>query len=273
MYADLHMHTTHSDGTNTPREILELAKSAGISEIAITDHDTITGSIEAKTYINDYNIRLIPGIELTTMLNGAFAHVLGYYIDFENPKLLAYFKQSTGNMTENARINFENAKKEGLYDYSWQRVLELNPGRSFVGGIHAVQAMVHDGHSPKIEFKELFADYYSSVGKYHIHTEVKTPFEAIDVIREAGGVSSLAHPKLVGNDEVVLEIIEYGVNGLEAFHPTNDKNDVQRYIDMANHHGIYVTGGTDWHGKNSAPYITHFGMCGLESKDYPILIL
>ncbi len=268
MYADLHMHTLYSDGTDTPREILEQAKNVGLSVLAITDHDCIEGSVNAQKIAADFGIKIIPGIELTTMHKGEYSHILGYNVNFENAQLLDYIETSTFYMTETTRINFENAKADGHFDYSWDRIEELCEGRCYIGGTCILKSMKHDSISPNISFKELFANYFSSMGKHHVKYKINTPFEAIDTILAAGGVPVLAHPKLIGDDNEVIRLIEYGAMGIEAYHPTNNKEDEKRYIEMAKNLGVIITGGTDWHGKNSAPYITHFGMRGLTRDKY-----
>ncbi len=268
MYADLHMHTTHSDGTDTPEQILHLAKKAGFKAIAITDHDSIDGSKRAMEISDSFGIKVIPAIELTTMLDGEFAHILGYNVDFKSTILLDYIKNSTANMTETTRLNFEKAKEDGHYDYSWDRIKELSANRSYIGGTSVLKSMKHDKISPDITYRVLFADYFSARGKYHITYKINIPYDAIDTILAVGGTPIIAHPKLVGDDSVVESLVKYGAKGLEAYHPTNNKDDERRYIKMAKALAVNISGGTDWHGDNSAPYITHFGMRGLTKENY-----
>lgn len=272
MYADLHLHTTHSDGTNSPREILELAHKNGINVISITDHDCVSGVKEAHKILNEFDISLIDGAEISTMYNGKYVHVLGYYIDIENSQLAKYIIEAATDKTHNTLINFNHALKKGVFDYNWERVLELNPSQKRLSGLHVVNAMKHDQYTiPDLSYREFFAKYFLAFSDEFVDTEKKTPFEAIDIIKKSGGIPVLAHPKLIDNDDYIMKFIDYGVQGIEAFHPIHLPKETDKYLKIAAEKGLYVTGGTDWHGKNNAVSVKGFGMCGLEHWDYGIL--
>lgn len=272
MYADLHIHTTYSDGTDSPREIFELAKQNGLNTIAITDHDCVDGIKDAHTFKNEYNVTLIDAVELSAMLQGQYVHVLGYHLNIDHPALRQYIEESSADKTENTRINFENARQKCALSYSWERVLELYPGQIRLSGLHAVRAMETDGYRvPGMGYRDFFVKYFLAFSDDFIDTEKKTPYDSIDIIKAAGGIPILAHPKLIGSDEQVMEFIGYGAQGLEAYHPIHSNNEMEKYLEIAADKALYVTGGTDWHGRNNSPHITHFGMRGLDHWDYAIL--
>jgi predicted metal-dependent phosphoesterase TrpH len=272
MYADLHMHTIYSDGTDSPREIFELAKLNGLNTIAITDHDCIDGVKDANNFRNEYNLSLIDAVELSAMWKGRYVHVLGYYIDIKSIDLYRYIKESSADKTENTRINFENAKQKGIFSYNWERVLELIPKQNRLSGLHVVRAMKADGYNvPGMEYTDIFQKYFLALSDEFIDTEKKTPYDSIDVIKAAGGIPILAHPKLIGSDEDIMEFINYGAEGLEAYHPIHSAEETEKYLAIAADKALYITGGTDWHGGNNSSHITHFGMRGLDHWDYPIL--
>ena len=272
MYADLHLHTVYSDGTDTPREIFALASQNSINTIAITDHDCVDGVKEAHTFVKEFDIRLIDGAEISTMHHGRYVHVLGYYIDTENAYLAEYITESAKDKTDNTLINFNHARDLGVFEYSWERVLELNPSQKRLTGLHVVGAMRRDGYEvPGMGYYDFFGKYFLAFSDQFIDTEKKTPFEAIDIIKKCGGIPVLAHPKLIGSDEYLMEFIDYGAEGLEAYHPIHSPEETQKYLEIANAKGLYVSGGTDWHGGNNSSSVKGFGMCGLDHWDYSLL--
>lgn len=271
MYADLHVHSTYSDGTDTPAELLGMASAAGIRVLAISDHDTVEGTKAAQA-LQKTDVRLIPALEISTIANRRYAHILGYYIDVNSPALADYIVRASAEKTENTRINFEAAVADGCVDGDWQRVLELNPGQPRLSGVHVVHAMELGGCALRgITRREMFWKYFRPEGDRFAQTETTTVRDAIDVIHEAGGVPVIAHPKLVGDDAMVLEMIRCGARGIEARYPLHTAEEVLKYEEMAREYKLFVTGGSDWHGKNSAPAITHMGIAGLPDENYEIL--
>jgi predicted metal-dependent phosphoesterase TrpH len=118
---------------------------------------------------------------------------------------------------------------------------------------------------------EMFHKYLWAESPDFIPAETTTAYDAIDIIKKVNGILIIAHPKSIGNDIIVNELLQYGAQGLEVFHPIHNKDDIKKYQQLTDEKRIYISGGTDWHGKNNGSEITHFGMCGLENSDYPIL--
>ena len=273
MYADLHIYTNYSHGTNSPREILNLAKKAGINVISITDHDCVDGVREARDHLKDFNIRVISGVELSTMYEGKYVNVLGYYIDVDSRELDDFFKSASDNTTQKTYINFELAKNQGVFDYSWDRVLELHQNEERISGVHVIYAMNKDGYKvPGTQSNwEIFKKYFSTFPVGYVFPDQRTPFDAIDVIKKSGGVPVLAHPKLVGDDRYVRKFLDYGAEGIEVYHSIHTPEDNRKYLKMAEENGVYITGGTGWRGENNHEQVHKFGMHGLKHGAYGIL--
>jgi len=270
MFADLHLHSTFSDGTDTPLELCALAREHGVRVISITDHDTAAGQ-KALRNERPQGVTVIPGIEISTLVNRVMQHILGYYIDIFSVILDRYIAKASAEKTESTRINFENARAANVFSYDWERVLELNPGQPRVGGVHVVKAMGIDGYEvPGMGLGDMFHRYFWPENDNYISCETHTGYDAIDVIKAAGGIPVIAHPKSIKNDDIVLDLIRYGAQGLEAYHPSHDSGDTAKYLQMAEDYHLYVSGGSDWHGKNGQ-YGVHFAMTGLEHENYDLL--
>ena len=270
MYADLHIHTCFSDGTDTPAEVFILSKKNGLSVIAIADHDTVDGVNDAAE-ADHLGVALIPAIEISTMYNRRFMHILGYYVDIQNSSLAQYIREASADKTENTRINFEHAVSQCAFDYSWERVVVSNPSQIRLSGVHVANSMERDGVlCNALTYREMFWEYFRPEGAEFIATEKFTPQDALHIIKTAGGVSVIAHPKLVENDDSVLDLIRHGVEGVEVYYPLHNAGETQKYLRMAQEHGLLVTGGSDWHGRNSALEVTHVGVAGLDNGAYRI---
>ena len=273
MFADLHLHSIYSDGTDTPNELISLAVNYGISVISITDHDSIAAYENIATEHNS-KVKVIPAVEISTILDHSYVHMLGYFININSDELLEYLKETSADKTENTRVNFENAIKQGCFKYEWERVLELNKEQPRISGIHVVKALQADSFTiNNMQLWDMFHKYFWAESSDFISTEKATVFDAINIIQKAAGISIIAHPKGIGDDSLVNNLLKYGAQGLEVYHPTHTKDDALRYLQIAESKKMLISGGTDWHGKNNGANITHFGMCGLENNRYPILAI
>lgn len=271
MYADLHVHSAFSDGTNTPQELFTIAKDNGISVLAISDHDTLDG-VKDALLSDSKGVRLIPAIEVSIVASHRFLHILGYYVDVNSTDLAEYIAKVSIEKTENTRVNFESALAQGGFDYAWGRVLELNGGQSRISGVHVVKAMEMDGYSvPGMTMHELFRKYFRPESPFFIQTETATVEDAIEIIEKARGIPVIAHPKLVRDDSIVLDMIRLGAKGIEVRYPQHTPEETEKYMRMAKSHGLFITGGSDWHGGNSSPESTNMGVAGLEHGNYDIL--
>ena len=281
MFADLHLHSTYSDGTDTPLELCLLAKKQNLKVISITDHDSVGGQkavLEAqmsKPQVPDVqipqNIEIITGVEISPFSNGKMNHILGYHINIYDKKLEYFIENISVEATEATRLTFEKALANNLFSYQWERVLELNAGQPRIGGSGIVKAMSIDGYEvPGMGLWDMHYKCFLGGDKDYLRHTTYSAYDAIDIIRSAGGIPVIAHPKTIGNDDIVLDLIRYGAMGLEVYHPSHSSEDASKYLQMAEDKKLYITGGSDWHGKNSAAGRV-LGLTGLAHGDYEIL--
>lgn len=243
---DLHTHTVASDGKLKPLDLVKLAWGKGLSTIAITDHDTVDGLEEALTGASLYNLEVIPGIELSTEWEGRDVHLLGYYIDFQGDNLLNFLYQLQQDRQQRG-LKMVTKLRELGYELTWDEVARFVQGKA-VGRLHIAQALVAKGFMPSIEaaFGELLERGRPAyVPRYKI-----SPAEAVQLISAWRGVAVLAHPGLIGKDEIIRELVAYGLQGLEVYYPLHDREAVARYHSLARELNLLVTGGSDFHGLN-----------------------
>ena len=274
MFADLHLHSIFSDGTDTPRELCDLALDHGVLVISITDHDAVGGVAQLLREPPPEGVSLIPGIEISTIYRYKMLHVLGYYIDIADRGLVRFMDEASQAKTESTRLNFERAREQGVFSYEWERVLAHNAGQQRISGVHVVGAMEADGYEvPGMGRWDMFRRYFWPERPDYLSCETFDGHDAIDAIAAAGGVPVIAHPKSIGDDDTVLELVRYGAQGIEVYHPSHTVEETARYLHMAEQLGVYISGGSDWHGRNSEARGTSFAGTGLPDGDYPLLKL
>ncbi|MEE8417380.1 MAG: PHP domain-containing protein [candidate division Zixibacteria bacterium] len=243
-YIDLHIHTNASDGLFTPSEIVENSLKLGLGAISITDHDTVDGYAEATRIVDPEVMEVVPGVELSSNYKGADIHILGYYIDHQNPefvKKILKFRQYRYERGENmvARLN-----EIGL-NLSMDTVKTI-AGNSSLGRPHVADALLKEEFVQT--YDEAFARYIGYHAPAYVPKKILTPPEAIDLIHLIRGVAVMAHPGTLRHDEFIPDLVEMGLDGIEAFHSQHKRNDIIRYKNMAGKFGIIYTGGSDCHG-------------------------
>jgi 3',5'-nucleoside bisphosphate phosphatase len=251
---DLHLHTYYSDGRASPQELVEHAASLGMQTIAITDHDNARGSREARPFAEQLGITLIPAVELTCRWDASQAppgksdiDVLGYFLDLERPKFLAFEAQILDDIHERIDIGCWYLTAEG-YTMTRQDLLKENP--HYTGTHHLIMAVIRKGYAPSFERALEQVDT--------IWKKVRPSSFAIDqvisMIRQAGGVPVLAHPTIVPwpsgwlNAQAIQELVEMGLEGIEIYHPRLNPEARQYFLSLANQFDLLVTGGSDDHG-------------------------
>lgn len=249
MFADLHMHSIYSDGTDTPKELVKIAKKNNVSVISLTDHDTIAGQTELMEEAAKYGIDIIPGVEISTSVNGLRIHILGYFIDLENKELKRYLKKMATARTQNTREILGKNNELGLLNYSWENVLKHNPNKSWLTSLHTFSALVKDGIYTSNQWNEIKDIHFSKKSPAYKDLDGFTAKSAIEIILQSGGVPVVAHPKLIGDDTQIERLVGYGLRGIEAYYPCHDEKDTKKYLKLAKEHNLLVTGGGDWHGK------------------------
>ena len=258
---DLHVHSTKSDGTLTPSELVQYAIEKGLSAFALTDHDTTEGIDEAIEAANRHNeavkngtieglpLEVIPGIEFSTEYIGKDIHILGLYIDYNSPA----FKEKIQEFVD-ARI-LRNKKmcaslaSDGI-DITYEKLLEENPC-AVITRSHYAKYLLNHGYTTSM--KEAFERYIGDHCKHFIPREKITPMQAVELINEVGGLAFLAHPTLYHMsdrilEELIQELKEAGLAGIEAVYCTYTQGEEAQMRKIASKYNLLISGGSDFHG-------------------------
>ncbi|MEW6659290.1 MAG: PHP domain-containing protein [Thermodesulfobacteriota bacterium] len=254
---DLHTHSTASDGSLRPGEVVRLAKEAGLKALALTDHDTTDGLAEAMAAGEKLGVEVIPGVEISAQFTDDTMHILGYFIDFASGKLaerLEVLKQA--RKERNPKIV---AKLNALGLPITMEQVERLSGGGQVGRPHIARALLESGYVGTMQ--QAFDIYLKNGGKAYVEKYRFPPKEALDMIREAGGVPVLAHPftlemgSAAALKEVLLDLQAKGLAGIEIFYADHSPEQEAMYLKLARELGLLITGGSDFHGLNK-PEIT-----------------
>ncbi|MGI8554196.1 MAG: PHP domain-containing protein, partial [Dehalococcoidia bacterium] len=243
---DFHIHSTHSDGRLRPAQLADMAHRNHVRIMALTDHDTTAGMNEmAETLQRFPEIRLVPGVELSTDIPGSEIHILGYFMDVEDEgfqRELARFREGRlGRGEEMVR----KLRRLGL-EISWERVREI-AGDASVGRPHVAQALLEKGYVGNNA--EAFDRYIGRNGPAYAEREKMTPAQAIDLIRRAGGISVFAHPGYTEKMEDFLPgLKEAGLTGMEVYYKAYLPDTVERLRQASEIHDLLPLGGSDYHG-------------------------
>ncbi len=243
---DLHTHSTYSDGSLKPQELIQKAVKSGLDGIALTDHDTVSGIEEAVDESVKYQFTFLPGIELTTDFGDLEVHILGYNLDYHNPVLLRKLDLILESRDERARLIIKKLNKARI-PLSWEKVKAETTSR-FIGRAHIYRALQVSGLISMSHGREAFGYYLGKSGLAYVpHREIET-FEAIALVIETGGVPVLAHPGRMADDQLIAKLVKKGLQGIEAYYPTHTSEQTDRYLKLAAKYGLIVTGGSDYHG-------------------------
>lgn len=246
---DLHSHSDRSDGTLSPTEEMKLAGSRGLAGVALTDHDTFEGLAEAAAAAAALGLDFVPGIEFSAEYDGASLHILGYWVDPDDPAIDAELLRLTATRLRRGEMIVEKLRALG-FDITVERVLELAGGGA-IARPHIAEAMVEAGIVA--DEKEAFEGYISDDGPAYVPKHALQPMNALRLIGEAGGVCVLAHPGMWrGSDTVPDELIEEmaagGMVGLEVNHPDHDEGTRARYAAIAERLDLVPLSSSDCHG-------------------------
>jgi hypothetical protein len=249
---DLHVHTTASDGTLSPREVIRLAAKRGLEAVAITDHDTISGISDARSEGSVCGVEVIPGVELSTEWPQGILHVLGYFIDPQAGSLvetLTYLKEGR----EARSVHIAEKLRELGIDFSSSDLLKAS-GSGVPGRPHIARTLMEKGYVSSLQ--EAFDRYLKKGMPAYVAKRKLDPRTAIETLVSAGGVPVLAHPYSLGTSErkqligLIEELMRYGLSGLEVLYTQHTKRQTRLYREIAEALGLIVTGGTDFHGDN-----------------------
>ncbi len=247
---DLHTHSSASDGTDSPAEVVAAAAVAGLDIVALTDHESADGWGAAGKAAADLGLGFVPGIELSTKLRGASIHMLGYLVDPTHPALAEQMREVRDARLIRARRMIEALSVD--YDITVEDVdAQIHDGAT-VGRPHIADALVAKGIVP--DRSTAFYDILHPRSPYYVSTFAPSPLAVVVTVRAAGGVPVLAHPATQGRyrvieDDAIKELVDAGLFGLEIHHRDNTEDGKIRLYELAAKFGLQVTGASDYHGE------------------------
>ncbi len=242
--ADLHIHTKCSDGRLLPEQAVEVAHKRGLAALSITDHDTFEGYFEAIDKANTLGIELIPGVEITSSFKNQEAHILAYYFDVNTTYFADFLKSQ--RIARRSRIKgiIKTLNGKGLnLDYDEVRA-EANGAN--IGRPHVAKVLVSKGYARN--HNDAFIRYLSTERLGEIENTYPDFKDVIEIVRNIGGATILAHPAKHYKSSEIIEFIEAGIDGLECIHPSHNFDLQKKYTKIVEEHSLLLTGGSDYHG-------------------------
>ena len=241
---DLHTHSTASDGTLSPSEVVRLAASLGISTLALTDHDTTDGVIEAQQAGRESGLEVIAGIEINSEDEHGDAHILGYWVDPAEPRLQEQLEAIHDARVGRARGMIKRLAAMGM-PIEWERVMAMAGDASSIARPHIARAMIEARYVATTQ--EAFDRYISNTGPAYVNRLRMTMSEAVGFIHGAGGVAVMAHPAESKLAHLIPPLVEAGLDGIEVYYPTHTPEQQAQLLELAARYKLVVTGGSDFH--------------------------
>lgn len=243
--ADLHLHTNFSDGKLSPKELIDLSKKNGITIISITDHDNVNALSEAIEYGEEKGVQVIPGVEISADLDEQEIHILGYFIDYKNKKLLDFL--SASRMLRIQRNEKIVEKLNGLGSkIKFDSIMHKAGENVSIGRPHIAIELSDEGFANS--YHDAFMRYIGDGKPAFVKKANPEVSEVIKMISEMGGLSFVAHPGKAVRNEILLKLIEYGLDGIETIHPSHSKDDIEYFSAIAAEYFLLTSGGSDFHG-------------------------
>lgn len=248
---DLHVHSDKSDGSFTPAQLVDMAAAKGLSAFALTDHDTTAGLKEAIAAGSKKGIEVIPGIEFSTEYHGRDIHIVGLFIDEDAPVFQAQIHRFVDARVERNRTMCARLSEAGI-DISYEKLTQAFPGSVITRG-HYSRYLLEHGYVKSMP--EAFDRYLGDHTRYFVPREKISPAQAVKLILDAKGIPVLAHPTLYhmgkdGLEQLVTELKESGLIGIEAIYSTHTAAQERQIRELAKRFDLLISGGSDFHGKN-----------------------
>ncbi len=249
MKVDLHIHTSFSDGAFSPEKIVDTALDVGLGAIAITDHDNVLSHNIACEYAKDKPIEILPGVEINTIYKGYEVHILGYFMDLNDSDFQKLIKtQQQARIKQTKEILALLSKKEGIKIPFENITKQVAPGGS-IGRPHIAKAITNAGGTSNVI--EAYNKYINDDSNVYVQRKTVSPFDAVEVIYDAGGIPVFAHPFDVDiADQLTKEMMNFGLRGLEAYHRKHTPAIIEYFSTLAEKYGLIITGGSDFHAPN-----------------------
>jgi 3',5'-nucleoside bisphosphate phosphatase len=261
---DLHTHTTASDGSLSPSELVRVAKQQGLSALAITDHDSVEGLSEAMAQGERLGITVIAGIEISCLYEEVELHILGYFINQDDPHLKPALERYLSSRNDRNPKIVERLCQLGM-DLSYDEVKDF-AGPATIGRPHIAQVLLRKGHVTSVA--DAFDRYLGDGGPAYVARVLPTASEAISLIRTVGGLPVLAHPvyaaRLKSFNEVCAALKTFGLAGLETLYSSHTQQQTDRFRSIAREQSLLITGGSDFHGESKPEVLVGSGYGGLK---------
>ena len=263
-FVDLHVHSNASDGTFSPSQVVELAKNTGLDAFALTDHDTTAGVPEALEKGRDLNIEVTPGIEVSSSLDGTEIHILGLFVNSDDPVLAAMLEKMRISRDRRNEKMLENLAADGI-SFTKEELCGDNPD-TIITRAHIAHALVAKGICSGMD--QAFKKYLQYGGRYCPQKEHLSPEEVVKTLISNGAFVALAHPFQYKfgdkkTEELIAHMADLGMKGLEVYHSSNNKLESMKLQEMAVRHHLLPTGGSDFHGGNKPDISIGTGRGGL----------
>lgn len=242
--ADLHTHTTYSDGVLSPYEIIKKASQSGLEVLGITDHDSVNAIEDSIEIGKGIGVEIIPGVELSAVIEDREIHILGYLFDYRNKNLLDFLSFFRKERVKRAERIVEKLNSINV-PLKLETVME-KAGTGAVGRPHIANALLDGGHTES--YVEAFSKYIGYGGPAYEKKYSLSPEDTISLIAQSGGLSFLAHPGKYTTDAVLLRLIKSGLDGIEVVHPSHAPEKVLHYRSVASQYFLLESGGSDFHG-------------------------
>lgn len=247
-FVDLHAHSTASDGSREPADVVREAKRIGLAAIALTDHDTVAGITEAVTAGEALGVRVVPGVELSAVEGDVETHILGLHLS-DTRELEAKLVELREMRRSRAERMVQRLNDLGVR-IDFASVLEQAAGGA-IGRPHVARAMIAEGWA--VDFRDAF-DRYLGNGRPAYVTKERLPVtDAVALIHRSGGLAILAHPSHSGTRDRIAAFVEQGMDGVEVRHPSHSSEDISRLAALVQHFSLVPSGGSDWHGSADGP--------------------
>lgn len=251
MKVDFHIHSNYSDGVYSPEKLVDLIIDSGLEIVSITDHDNILSYDVAQKYIKETgkNLILIQGVEVNTMYKDEEIHILGYMMDVNHSDFQELIrKQQEARLIQAQEILNLLAKKEKIFVKIEDLQALVAEGGS-IGRPHIAKAITNAGGTKNV--MEAYDKYINEKSPVYVERKTVTPHDAVEIIYDAGGIPVIAHPyNLTNSDELIRQLMQYGLRGIEAYHRRHTPAIVEYFSTMAEELGLIVTGGSDFHAPN-----------------------
>lgn len=264
-FADLHTHSTASDGVLTPEQMIAIALEKGISALAITDHDSLEGSRMAIEASANTPIHVIPGVEVSTLFEGRDVHMLAYFIDPFNPELVRQFEENTHKRRERSLKMARLLQKAGFpIDPD-----ELAARKSLVNRSLLARILVEHGCAASVD--DCFRTLVGRGSPYYVDVDYPNTIETIRLIRECKGYAFIAHPAAYRVVDLIPTFAQEGITGVEAYYTLHTPEQTSELLEIARELGLAVSGGSDWHGDGT--HNAFLGSAGLSEEDFELFLL